>query len=75
MKTLPSLTGPIQILNVGGGTVQFGDTCFISPKSASKSSAGAGSFNTGPFHVNNNGFSLNQAYDTSGVNQPIVGNT
>jgi len=71
---MPSITGPVQILNIGGGTVQFGDTGVISPKSSSKNSAGSGSFNTGPFHLNCNGFSLNQTYDTSGVNQPIVGN-
>ncbi|PPA72373.1 spore germination protein [Jeotgalibacillus proteolyticus] len=71
---MPSLTGPIQILNIGGGTVQFGDTAVISPKSASRNCGGAGSFSTGPFHVYNSGFSLNQSYNVSGVDQPIVGN-
>lgn len=71
---MPCLTGPIQILNIGGGTVHFGDTAVISPKSASKNSAGSGSFSTGPFHINNNGLSLNQTYSTNGVDQPIVGN-
>jgi len=31
---MPSITGPVQILNIGGGTVQFGDTGVISPKSS-----------------------------------------
>ncbi|WP_041056814.1 spore germination protein [Jeotgalibacillus campisalis] len=72
---MPCLTGPIQILNIGGGTVQFGDTAFISPKSASKTTSGSGSISTGPFHIYNNGLSLNQTYNTTGVDQPIVGNT
>ena len=34
---MPAIIGPVQIFNVSGGSVQFGDTLFISPKSASKS--------------------------------------
>lgn len=29
---MPALVGPVAILNVGGGNIQFGDTVIISPK-------------------------------------------
>ncbi|KIL45642.1 spore germination protein GerPF [Jeotgalibacillus soli] len=72
---MPAIIGPLQILNIGGGVIQFGDAAIVAPKSSTKSTGGSGGFNTGPFHVNNNGFSLNQTFDINGIDQPIVGPT
>ncbi|TCN27937.1 spore germination protein [Mesobacillus foraminis] len=71
---MPAIIGPVQIVNVGGGTVQFGDTLFISPKSNTKSTTGAGSSNTGGFIITNNGLSSSNVLDSSLVDQPTVGN-
>lgn len=72
---MPAIIGPVQIVNVTGGTVQFGDSLFISPKSASKSSTGAGSSNTGIGFFTATGFSANNVLDTNLLDQPITGNT
>lgn len=72
---MPAIIGPVQITTVSGGVVQFGDTFFISPKSASKTSSGSGAGNTGIGIVTVNGFSLNNNIDTNLIDQPITGNT
>ena len=71
---MPALIGPVQIINVGGGVVQFGDTVYISPKSSSKTFAGSGGFNTGGFIVTNTGISGTNVLDTNLIDQPTVGN-
>ncbi|MEH7108242.1 MULTISPECIES: spore germination protein [Bacillaceae] len=71
---MPAIIGPVQIMNVTGGIVQFGDTLYISPKSGSKTSGGAGGFNTGGVVVTNNGISGTNVLDSKLVDQPIVGN-
>ncbi|MCM3586096.1 spore germination protein [Mesobacillus maritimus] len=71
---MPAIIGPVQIVNVGGGTVQFGDTLFISPKSSSKSISGQGAGNTGGFILTNNGLNASNVLDTNLVDQPITGN-
>ncbi|MDN3015129.1 spore germination protein [Paenibacillus sp. BSR1-1] len=71
---MPAIIGPVQIVNVGGGIVQFGDTVYISPKSASKTNAGSGAFNTGGLIVTNNGLSGTNVLDTNLIDQPIAGN-
>ncbi|MFD1708029.1 spore germination protein [Siminovitchia sediminis] len=71
---MPAIVGPIQIFNVGGGVVHFGDTAVISPKAASKSFSGSGAGNTGGFVMTNNGVSANNTLDTNLVDQPSVGN-
>jgi spore germination protein PF len=71
---MPAIIGPVQISNVSGGVVQFGDTFFISPKSASKSSTGAGASNTGIGIFTANGFSVNNVLDTNLIDQPVTGN-
>lgn len=38
---MPAITGPVQIFNVSGGNIQFGNTGVISPKSSSKSTSGS----------------------------------
>jgi spore germination protein PF len=74
MFEMPAILGPVQIVNVGGGIVQFGDTVYISPKSSSKTYSGSGAFNTGGIIVSNNGLSGTNVLDTNLVDQPIAGN-
>ena len=71
---MPAIIGPIQIVNVGGGIVQFGDTLYISPKTSSKTYAGSGGFNTGGFIIANNGISGTNTVDANLIDQPTVGN-
>ncbi|MDF2557438.1 MAG: spore germination protein [Bacillales bacterium] len=71
---MPAIVGPVQIINVDGGTVQFGDTLLMNPKNASKSIAGSGSAITGGFIITNNIFSANNTLDVNAVDQPILGN-
>ncbi|HAQ08390.1 MAG TPA: hypothetical protein DCR24_13055 [Bacillus bacterium] len=71
---MPAIIGPVHIVNVGGGIVQFGDSLYISPKSNSKTVAGQGGFNTGGFIITNNGLSANNVLDTDLIDQPTVGN-
>ncbi|MEQ2525672.1 spore germination protein [Robertmurraya yapensis] len=71
---MPAIVGPVQIVNVSGGVVQFGDTFFISPKSSSKTISGSGAGNTGGFILTNNAISANNTLDTNLVDQPIAGN-
>lgn len=71
---MPAIIGPVQIFNVNGGSVQFGDTLFISPKSASKSSHGSGSGNIGGFVITNNALSGTNTLDSNLVDQPVTGN-
>lgn len=74
MFLMPAIIGPVQIINVGGGIVQFGDTVYISPKSATKTFAGSGGFNTGGLIVTNNGLSGTNVLDTNVIDQPIAAN-
>lgn len=71
---MPAIIGPVQIVNVGGGIVQFGDSLYISPKSNSKSTVGSGALNTGGFIITNNGLNASNTVDTSLVDQPTLGN-
>lgn len=74
MFFMPAITGPVQIIHVGSGTVQFGDTLYISPKSNSKTNSGSGGFNTGCLVVTNSGLSASNVLDTNLIDQPTVGN-
>ena len=71
---MPAIIGPVQIVAVSGGIVQFGDTVYISPKSGSKAYAGSGAFNTGGIIVSNNAVSGTNVLDTDLIDQPTVGN-
>ncbi|MBO0961253.1 spore germination protein [Neobacillus sp. MM2021_6] len=71
---MPAIIGPVQIVTVSGGIVQFGDTVYISPKSSSKTFAGSGGFNTGGLIVSNTGLSGTNVLDTNLIDQPTVGN-
>lgn len=74
MFNMPAVVGPIQILSVGGGVVQFGDAAWISPKSSSKTFAGSGGFNTGNFIVTNTALSGTNVLDANLIDQPMAGN-
>lgn len=71
---MPAITGPIQIFHIGSGTLQFGDTAVISPKSASKTVNGSGASNTGAFIFTASGVNGSNVLDVNGVDQPILGN-
>ncbi len=71
---MPAIVGPVQIVSVAGGVVQFGDALYISPKTASKTNAGAGAFNTGGLIITNNGLNGTNVLDTNLVDMPIAGN-
>ncbi|WP_066295022.1 spore germination protein [Bacillus sp. FJAT-29937] len=71
---MPAIIGPVQIMNVDGGIVQFGDALNIAPKTAGKTYSGQGAFNTGGLIITNNGISGTNVLDTNLIDQPIVGN-
>lgn len=71
---MPAFIGPVQIFNVGGGNVHFGDTAIISPKNSSKTTSGSGSNSTGGFVFIIEGLSANTTIDSNLVDQPIAGN-
>ncbi|GHH98524.1 spore germination protein [Neobacillus kokaensis] len=71
---MPAIIGPVQIVNVGGGIVHFGDTLYISPKSSAKTFAGSGGFNTGGVIISTSGLSNTNVLDANVVDQPIAGN-
>ncbi|TCP31574.1 spore germination protein PF [Scopulibacillus darangshiensis] len=59
---MPSIVGAVKI-NTVAGTLTFGDTLNVAPKSVSKTFSGAGGFSTGDFHIENNLFSVTNTYD------------
>ncbi|MBU8877410.1 spore germination protein [Bacillus sp. FJAT-29790] len=71
---MPAIIGPVQIINVGGGIVQFGDAVFINPKSNTKQNSGQGALNTGGFIITNNGLNASNVIDTNLIDQPTIGN-
>lgn len=72
--TLPSIVGPIKINSVGGGVINFGDSFYLSPKSASKQATGAGANNNGDFSITNTGFNITNTVDPDVSDQAIGGN-
>jgi spore germination protein PF len=65
---VPSIVlGPIKIVSVSGGTVLFGDTFFIAPKSASKAFEGSGCGVTGDFSATYNLLSNTNTIDADAV--------
>ena len=71
---MPAIIGPVQILAVSGGVVLFGDTLYTSPKTSSKSFAGAGGFNTGGLIITNTGLNATNVLDADLIDQPIAAN-
>ncbi|MGN7470000.1 spore germination protein [Brevibacillus sp. SAFN-007a] len=70
---MPSVVGAVNI-NSNSGTVNFGDTLNISPKSASKTFSGSGGSNTGNVVNTINGANATNTFDPNLVDQPLVGN-
>lgn len=71
---MPAIIGPVHINNVGGGTLNFGDSFYISPKGTGKSHAGSGAFNTGNFIISNNGLSATNTIDPDANDQNVTAN-
>ncbi|CDQ40680.1 MULTISPECIES: spore germination protein [Virgibacillus] len=71
---MPAIVGPIKIVSVGGGVVNFGDSFYLSPKDTAKTNAGSGSLNTGDFICTNNGISSTNPFDPDGYDQNITAN-
>ncbi|MEH7076672.1 spore germination protein [Neobacillus drentensis] len=63
---------PVKIDTISGGVVQFGNSLFISPKSASKSTVGSGSTNSGVHITTITGSSTSTAVNSDLFDQPIV---
>jgi len=62
---MPAVIGFVNIVSNGsGGVVQFGDAAEVSPSSASKTYAGAGSFLTGSLANSNTGLSATNTLDS-----------
>lgn len=74
MIGLPAIVGPIKINSVAGGVINFGDSFYLSPKSAEKSASGAGANNTGDFLNTNTGFNITNTIDPDVSDQAIGGN-
>ncbi len=73
---MPSyIAGSINITSVGSdGTVNFGDTLQIAPKSSTKANTGAGGGNTGDFLQTNTLVSLTNVFDPDIKDANVVGN-
>lgn len=67
---MPAIIGSIQVANIGGGVVNFGDSLNISPNTTSKTNQGSGSSLTGAFVMTNNGFNATNAIDPDLIDQP-----
>jgi len=71
---MPAIIGSLQINNVAGGIVSYGDTLNIAPKSTEKSNSGSGSGNVGGFVMTNNGISSTNTLDRDLFDQPMTAN-
>ncbi|MEH6907085.1 spore germination protein [Neobacillus drentensis] len=63
---------PVKIDTVSGGIVQFGNSLFISPKSAVKSTHGSGSTNAGITITTITGQNTTTSVNADILDQPIV---
>ncbi|WJQ79622.1 spore germination protein [Brevibacillus brevis] len=70
---MPSVIGAVNINN-NSGTVNFGDTLNISPKTAAKTFSGSGGGNTGNVVNTLNGVNATNTLDSNLVDQPLFGN-
>ncbi|RSK26360.1 spore germination protein [Bacillus sp. HMF5848] len=71
---MPAIVGPIKIVSVGGGVVNFGDSFYIAPKETAKTLAGSGAFNTGDFLATNNWLNSTNGVDPDVNDQNVSGN-
>ena len=63
---------PVKIDTVSGGVVQFGHSLFTSPKSATKSTHGSGSSNSGVHITTITGQSTATSVNADLLDQPII---
>ena len=63
---------PVKIDTVSDGVVQFGNSLFTSPKSASKSTQGSGSSNTGVHITTITGQNTTTSVNADLLDQPII---
>lgn len=69
---MPAIVGAVKVINVGGsGVFNIGDVFTITPYSAVKTFAGAGSFNTGDFIKVKSNYSSTNTYDMDVVDSSI----
>lgn len=71
---MPAILQSLNLVNVGGGIVHFGDSVFKTPKAVEKTYGGSGGFNTGGFVISNSAVSSANVIDPNLVDQPMVGN-
>lgn len=73
---MPSIVGPIKIVEVAGSAVvNFGDSFYNSPKNTSKTFAGSGAFNTGDFISTASGASATNTNDPDVIDTSNAGTT
>lgn len=70
---MPSVVGAVQVEN-NNGVSNFGDTLYVSPKSAAKTFNGSGAVNTGNFIITNSGVSATTVLEPHLADQNIVAN-
>lgn len=71
---MPVILGALKVVSVSsGGVVHVGDVAVISPKTATKTYAGSGSFNTGDFPSNYNVVSSTNTNDQDLLDENIAG--
>ncbi|WP_018131637.1 spore germination protein [Effusibacillus pohliae] len=71
---MPAILGALKVISVGsGGVVHIGDVGIIAPKTATKTYAGSGSFNTGDFPSTYNVISSTNTNDQDLVDENMVG--
>lgn len=71
---MPSLILGSVNINSNEGSVNFGDSLNVSPKSTSKSFSGSGGGNTGNCVLVNNGASATNTLDANVTDQPMAAN-
>lgn len=73
---MPSIIGGVKINSIGSsGIANFGDLFYASPKTISKTFAGAGSFVTGDFPQTNSAVSATNTNDSDVADSNQTGNT
>jgi len=73
---VPAILGALKVINVSsGGVVHIGDVGIIAPKTAAKTYAGSGSFNTGDFPATSNMISSTNTNDSDLFDENIAAGT
>lgn len=71
---MPAIVGALKVVSVGsGGVVHVGDVGIIAPKTATKTYAGSGSFNTGDFPSTYNVVSSTNTNDQDLLDENLAG--